>query len=469
MGRQTELTQNTGFFKKLLLLGLPILFQNLIASSLNYLDVIMVGQLGEVQVAAVGIANQIYFIFIMIVFGISSGSAIFAAQYWGQKDIASIRSVLGIGYVCSTVIVGIFTLGTLLFTEFLIGLFSKDPEVIRLGSRYLWIVGISYPFTMVTVLLGTVLRSTEEVVIPMISNILGLAINTVFNFLLIFGYLGFPAMGVDGAAIATLSARVLGMVFMIAMVYGKKHAAAAGIKELLSFTRQDFMNYLKAALPVVIQNLAWSAGSSMYTLVYGRMGTSSVAAVNVVGSVERFSIMFFSAIGHAARTMIGNRIGAGEYDLARRFGRYFLMLGIGASLVFMAGIIPVRSILVGIYNLSPESIVFAEALMLVMALGLIAKAGNIMLMMGTLQSGGDTLFCMLVDTVGVWGIGVPLAFIGAFVFHWPVYAVAALVLTEEIVKMIAGSIRFLSGKWIKDLTKRNGSPSSDQETSEVLT
>lgn len=443
---------NSVFYSKLLTLGVPILVQNLISSSLNFIDVFMVGQLGETEIAAVGIANQIYFVFIMFIFGISSGSGIFSAQYWGKKDIKNIKSVLGIGYISCSLVVIVFLIGTLFVPELIIGLFSQDPEVIRLGTRYLWIVGFSYPLTMITILLSTVLRSTEEVRIPLISGTAALVLNTVLNYFLIFGVSIFPALGVDGAGWATLIARITGSILILTMVYIKKLPAAANFKDLLSFNGVLVKEYMHRSIPVVIQNLAWAAGSSMYILVYGRMGTNSIAAVNVVASVERITIMFFSALGHAARTMIGNLIGRNEEMEAEAYSWRFLKISLSASVIFSAAVILLRYRIASIYSLSPDSLEFAERLLFVMAIGLFFKAGNISLMMGALQSGGDTKFTMLVDTIGVWGIGVPIAFISAFYFHLPVYFVALFVLTEEISKMTAGILRLKSGRWINNLT-----------------
>lgn len=441
----------TNFYKKLLTLGVPILVQNIITSSLNFIDVFMVGQLGETEIAAVGLANQVYFIYIMVVFGISSGTGIFSAQYWGKKNIKSIKSVLGIGYVSCFIVTALFLIGTLFFPKHIIALFSKDPEVIKIGARYLWIVGFSYPATVITILINGVLRSTEEVTIPLITGSIGIVLNSFLNYILIFGAFGAPVMGVEGAAWATLCARFIGTAVLIIVVYYKKLPAAGNFKELFSFDKGLLKEYMSKSLPVVIQNVAWVAGSSMYVVVYGRLGTDSMAAVNVVGSVEKICIMFFSALGHSARTMIGNLLGKKENSEASSYGWRFLKLSVISAVLFSFVVILLRYKIASIYTLSDQSLIYAENLLFVMAVGLIFKAGNISLMMGALQSGGDTKFAMFVDTIGVWCIGVPIAFLTGFFFKLPVYYVAAFVLIEEVSKMTAGVIRLKSGKWINNL------------------
>lgn len=440
------------FYKKLATLGVPILVQNLITSCLNFIDVFMVGQLGETAIAAVGIGNRVYFLFIMMVFAISGGTGIFAAQFWGKKDIQSIKSYMGTGYICALGVTLLFTLSSLLMPEAIIGFFNKDPEVIHHGSRYLWIVSLSNIPAMITIMLNSVLRSTEEVKIPMYSGVAGIALNTGLNYLLIFGKMGVPAMGVEGAAWATLAARTAGTLLILVVTYKKRLAAAASLKELLNFDKPLFVRYIKTTLPILLQNSSWAAGSTMYSVIYSRIGTSAFAAVQVVSSFEQICLMFFSAMGHAARTMIGNRIGEGEKALARTYAWKFLKITFATALIFIIIIIPIRSYLTGIYNLSDEASGFATSLLLVMALGIWTKAGNIQIMMGPLHSGGDTKFSMLVDTLGIWCIGVPLAWYSAFHLQWPIYFVAALILTEEVVKLIFGLLRLRSGKWIKDLT-----------------
>lgn len=439
------------FYKKLIALGLPILIQNLIGSSLNFIDVFMVGQLGKIEIASVGIANQVYFIFIMIVFGISSGTTIFSAQYWGKKDIKSIKSVLGIGYLSCIFIVIVFFIGTFFFPRNIISIFTNDNDVIELGAKYLVIVGFSYPLTVITILLSGVLRSTEDVIIPLVSDSVGILLNTILNYMFIFGFLAIPAMGVVGAAWATVIARFTGATIILSIIYIKKKPAAIKLKELFSFNKDLFVDYWKKSLPVVIQNLSWVAGVSVYIAVYGRLGTDSIAAVNVVSSTEKVCLMFFSALGHASRTMIGNLLGQNRNKTAKEYAWQFLRLSLISSLVFILIIIVLRYKISSIYSLSGQSLYYCEMLFIVMAIGIFFKAGNISLMMGTLQSGGDTKFTMFLDTIGVWCIGVPIAFVTAYYFKLPIYIVSAFVLLEEASKMIAALLRLKSGKWINNL------------------
>lgn len=453
------------FYNRFFTLALPILFQSLISTSLNFLDVFMVGQLGETALASVGIGNQVYFLFIMLIFGMASSSGIYAAQYWGQKDVASIRKFLGIGYILALGGTLIFTVGSLLFPEQVIGFFSKDQLVQHYGGEYLFIVARSYPMISICVMLGTVLRSTEEVKIPMVCGVIALGLNTLLNYLLIFGHWGLPQMGVAGAAWATVISRTVEVILYVALTYGGKKAPAAKLKELLAFTKADLKTYLDRAIPVILTNFLWAAGYSMYTMVYSRISTQSIAAFNVVGSVERISLMFFSAMGHASSTMVGNRIGAGEEKKAVNFGKTFLRIGLISALGFGIIIFLIRSLVVGLYDLEPLSQQYTRQLLLVMALGLWAKAGNIILLMGNLQAGGDTKYIMGIDVIGIWGIGVPLALVSAFVFHLPVPVVAAIILTEEVAKFTAAYLRYRSLKWINNLTDGKKEESVEVEVS----
>lgn len=439
------------FVPRLLALATPILLQNLLSSSLNFIDVFMIGRLGENEVAAVASANQFFFVFMMLNFGLASGSAIFTAQHWGQKDVKSIRGVMGFGLILALGIALIFTVATLYSPEFAIRLFSQDPAVIRLGGTYLQIIALTFIISAISINYAIVLRSTENVIYPMIASFTGVITNTVLNYLLIFGNFGFPKMGVAGAAVATLIARSTEMAIILSITYIRKLPAAVKFADLFRFTRDQARFYLKKALPVVLQTVGWSAGFSMFSIIYGHISTESLASFSIAGSIERICLIFFTGIGAACSIMVGNRIGAGEEEKARGYTQNFLLISISISIVISALLFFLRTPIVSLYNLSGISREYILGILLVMSCILWAKSTNVIFHMGIFKAGGDTLFSMIVDVGGVWLIGVPIALFAAFVLKLPVNLIVACLTIEEVTKMLVAYKRYRSGRWLHKL------------------
>lgn len=449
-------TKHKEFLPKLLAIATPIVLQNFLTSALNFLDVFMVGQLGETAVAAVGIGNQVFFLFLMFIFSIASASAIFTAQYWGKKDLKNIHSNLGIGITFALVISGIFTFVTFMFPDTLIRIYNNDPQVIKLGAQYLSIIAYSLIMTSISTIYGTILRSTENVKFPLITGIIGLMLNTGFNYLLIFGKFGFPELGVQGAAIATVIARTVEFIIIISFTYIKKYSLAAGLKNIFNYSKEMVKKYMKIWLPVMGQSVGWALGYNMYSIIYGHISTGAFAAYNIACSVERLSILLFSGLGSACAIMVGNRIGAGEEHKARDYSKNFLSIAVVFSIVIAVILIPLRKYIVNFYNLSEQTSTYLYYLLLVIALIMLARVINIIFQMGILKAGGDTLYSMIIEIGGIWLVGVPLAAIAAFILKLPVYYVMAIAATEELVKMIAAYYRFFSNKWIHNLTRQQG-------------
>jgi len=450
----TSFKKHKEFIPKLIAIASPIILQNVLTSTLNFLDVFMVGQLGEKEVVAVGIGNQIYFLFLMFIFSIATGTAIFTAQYWGKKDIKNIRSNLGIGITFSLIFSAIFTIIIFLFPNALIKSFNNDPAVLELGVQYIKIIAFSLIMTSMSIVYATILRSTEHVKFPMVASFIGLVTNTFLNYLLIFGKFGFPELKVQGAAIATVIARSIEFCIILGFTYLKKYPIAAGLRSLFNYSKEMIRKYIKIWLPVMGQSVGWALGYTMYSVIYGHISTGAFAAYNIACSIERISLLFFTGLGAACAIMVGNRIGASEEYKARDYSKNFLFLSVSFSILIAVILIIVRGYIVNFYNLSEQSSLYLYYLLLVMALIMVARVMNIIFQNGILRAGGDTLFSMIIELGGIWLIGVPLAAVAAFIFGLPVYYVMAIAATEELVKMIAGFYRFFSNKWLHDLTKQ---------------
>ena len=439
------------FMRSMLAIALPVAFQQLITASLNMIDVLMVGQLGETSVAALGLANQIFFLLILFLFGVTSGMSIFTAQYWGKGDVENIRRVLGICLAIAILVAAVFSLAATLAPQRLMNFYTEDPEVIRLGSEYLRIVGLSYVMTAISIAYISVLRSITMVKMTVIVAVIALALKTLLAYLLIFGIGIFPALGVRGAAIGTAVGWTFECVLLLILVYVLKTPLAAHPLSLFRFSRPFAMNVFQTSMPAALNEVLWSLGITSYNAVYARIGTDAIAAVNINATIEELVFVLFIGLGNASAVMVGNQIGAGGKDIAFEYGRRFTILGVASALIGGAIVLFVRDTVIGLYQISPSAAESLRWLMLVYSFSIWLRVLNFMLFIGALRAGGDTRYAMFTELFSIWLIGVPSALIGGFVLHLPVYGVYALVLLEEAVKAIVIFRRFLSRRWIHDL------------------
>ncbi|MCD4672081.1 MAG: MATE family efflux transporter, partial [Anaerolineaceae bacterium] len=401
-----------------------------------------------------GLSNQVFFLLSIILFGGSSGSAIFTAQYWGRKDVANIRKVLGIGLALALAVSFVFTIAVLFIPQKVLSFYTNDAAVIELGAEYLRIVGLSYVLTAISYTYMSVLRSTEHVKLPTAVSVLALSMNMLLNYALIFGNFGFPALGVRGAAIGTTLSRSIECLAMVYLAYRLKTPVAARIKELFSFDWAFFRKTLQTSLPALLNEGVWAFGVTTYNSIYAHIGTEAIAAVNINSTIESMAFVVFIGSANASAIMIGNQIGLGHEDKAFDYGRRFIALGIVGAVLVGGVLIFLRGPLLSLYNISAESYNYSNRLLLFFSLTLWVRVTNMTTFIGVLRSGGDTRFCLITETIAVWLVGVPAAFIGANVFHLPVYYVYLLAALEEVTKLIVISPRFLSKRWINNLTEQ---------------
>ncbi|MBS4538703.1 MATE family efflux transporter [Clostridium sp. D2Q-11] len=439
------------FYKKLVSIALPISLQNLISSSLNMVDTVMIGQLGETSIASVGIANQVFFFFVLLLFGLNSGSAIFISQYWGKRDIINIRRVLGFAVVSGVFISVIFTVAALFFPEEILSLFSKDNSVIELGRQYLVIICFSYIITSITFSYSFASRSIGKAKLPMIVSAISLGLNTLLNYLLIFGNFGFPQLGVKGAAIATLIARTVELVLLLSIIYSKGFVLDAKIKEMLDLSKEFIKKILKTTTPVILNEAFWSLGIITYSAVYGRISTEAFASVQISNTVQQVFMVVSMGVGNACAVMIGNSIGANEESLAIDYAKRFSFITPIIGIIIGVFIVAFSPIILGFFDVSPVVRSNVEKILIIFAIFMAFKVFNTTLIIGILRGGGDTTFSLFLEAGSVWIVGVPLAIIGGHLLHLPVYWVVALVSLEEFVKALVGIPRIISKKWLRNV------------------
>lgn len=450
------LPANRTFYRALLKLTIPSTIQNVLVSSLNLVDTFMIGQLGPVEVAAVGQANRLFFIFMLLTFAMSSGTAIFTAQYWGKRDVEHIGRVMAIAVAANVSLSLLFWSGGFFFSDSVMKVFTNDPSIMAEGAIYLKIVTWSYPLTAVTMLFAFVLRSLEQVKLPMYASVTALSLNTFLNYCLIFGHFGFPALGVKGAAIATVISRAIEMLLLVLFTYYKGYP----VVRWRDFQRIPVIllkQFLVTTWPVIVNEFAWVMGITVYAIVYGRMGTAEVAAINMIGPVEQLASSSLFGLSGAASTMIGNQIGAGREDLAFLYAKRFLLIGPFVSLG-IGGLVWLSSpLIVSIFNVPQDVRTLAIYILYVFSSVIWIKMFNMICVVGVLRGGGDTKFSMYMEIAAIWGVGVPLALLGGFVWQFAVYWVFALVQIEELFKMLIGLHRMVNKKWIHNLVNAHDS------------
>ncbi len=449
--RLIDFFSDAEYYRRLLQVGLPIALQQFIMSSLNMVSVMIIGQLGATAIAAVGLANQIGFLNNLLLFGITSGAAIFTAQLWGKGDIPNIRKVLGLCLTLGMLGGIFFWIVSLFFPDVALGIYSKDAAVVALGGQYLRIFGWAFLLLPVTFSFAAVLRSIGDVRTPLVVSLVTLSLNTLLSYGLIFGYFGLPELGVRGAAVAGLIARALECGGLLVVVYRRQGPAAARLAELFRYDIKFMRRILQRVLPVALNELLWALGIAAYNVVYARIGTDSIAAMNIASSIDNMAFVIFLGLGNACAILVGNRIGAGEEEKAFRYAGRSLGLGIAGGLLMGGLILAISPLVLSIYKVSPLVIDFTRNILFVISAFLWLRVSNLILFIGVFRSGGDTRFGFFLDAGTIWVVGVPLAALGAFVFHLPVYLVYLLVMMDELTKFVVGTWRYLSRRWIHNL------------------
>lgn len=440
------------YFRNLQKIALPIMVQQLMFSGLNLLSGILVGQKGDAAVAAVGLAGQIAFLLNLVHFGIISGAAMFTAQFWGKRDIPNLRRVLGLCLMLAlSASLVFFALAQFLPSQIL-SIYSKDPVVIELGARYIRTFSWTFLFFGVTFSYALVMRSTGDVKLPTAVSVGALLISTFLSYSLIFGKFGLPELGIQGAAVAMVIARFLECVMLLTIIYTRNSPVAASFRELTGFDRVFFSRVIKPMLPVMLNELFWSLGITTYNVIYGRMGTQSYDAISIVSTIEQMAFAVFISISNATSVLVGNRIGAGHKEEAFRYAGRSLGLGVLGGIFLGIVLQLVKVPVLSLYKVSPEVIQNASSIINVVTFFLWIRVNNMTTVVGILRAGGDTRFSLFLDGIIIWIVGVPMAYLGAFVLHLPVYFVYLFAMSEEVTKWILGIHRYLSRKWINDMT-----------------
>ncbi len=462
-----NMLQDRNFMVKTFTIAIPITFQNMLNNLLNLADILIVGQLGETSVAAVGLANKVFFVFSLLMFGICSGSGILSSQYYGKREINNIKRVLRLSLLIGITGSFLFLIPGILCPGFVMSIFTDKKDMITVGAAYLGVIAISYPLTAVTNVYTAILRSMNYVKAPVIITMIAIIINVILNYCLVFGKLGLPVMGVAGAALATVIARIVELILLQLVIRSNK-AGDDGIGDFVHSSvhdtteeKQPFLNkafvqkYLYTAAPVIANEFMWGLGVTMYSLVYGRMGGAATAAITMTNTVEQMGMVFLFGVSNAAAVILGNELGADDLKKAEEHAKNYLIMLFVVSLGIALLIFLLKDAIVSIFPASELVQFYLRWCIVVFVLYLPIRAVDTLIIVAILRSGGDTRAALFLDVSGVWLIGIPMALLGGFVLHLPIYCVYAMVLTEEIYKTILGYRRYRKKKWLKNIVSES--------------
>jgi len=442
------------FLRNVLIITLPLALQELVSASLHIVDGMMVSGLGDAAYVGVNQANRFTFIFQLFLFGMSSGGSIFFSQFWGVKDIRRIRQAMGLTLAGAASFSLLFSLAGLLFPRQIIACFLLPGESFDLAVRYLRLVAPGYILSAIGMVYTMAIRAAEKPHLSMIASVAGLLVNTVFNYVLIYGKLGLPILGVEGVAISTVLSYAVILSISLAFAYGKRLPAGAKFRDMICRDKAFIRRFFATTLPVLANEGFWGLGYTTYSVFYGRLGDISVAAVNVTYTISDLVWVMFHSITNAAAILVGKTLGSGDRNKAYLYSKRFLAGGVASGLILGLLLALLRTPFVGLYaGLSQEARDKAQLLLLIASAGLWARAFNCVNVVGVLRSGGDTVFSLLLDISALWLVGVPLVGLAALVFRWPIEFVYLCTLVDEVLKIFIAIPRFVSRKWIHVLTQ----------------
>lgn len=442
---------NKSFWKKVLIIGLPVSIQNLINTTVNMVDTFMIGSLGDDYVSAVGLASKVFFVMNLLIFGIVSGCSVLLSQYYGKKDDVNLNKTFGFMTTLSLIGSLIFFILAIAIPNALMHIFTDSENLINIGAPYLKIVSISYLFTAFSMSASAMLRSINKTRAPMIFTIISVLVNVLFNYLLIFGQLGLPMMKANGAAIGTIIARTVEFILILFYLIFAKRDVKLSFKEMINFDKENIKKIFKFALPVIINELGWGLGTTMYSVIYGHMSDDVVAAMTISTALQDMVYALLFGVSTACSVIVGNQLGANELEEAEKTAKKLLISGIILSTILGVILVSLINPYIMLYKANETVVDDIRRVCIAYAILMPIKTFNLIMIVGILRSGGDTLFCMIMELSCLWFVGLTLGALGAFVFKLDVLYVFLLFETEQVLKVIIGLYRYKQKKWVKNI------------------
>lgn len=448
------ITRDRSFYKTLVRLAIPIAFQNLVTFAVGFADNIMVGTLGDNAVSGIYMGNQLQTVLQMFVSGIEGAILILAAQYWGKKDKTSIRKVVSIGIKVALGIGIVFSVFSVLFPNQIINIFTNDAGVIAEGGSYLRIVGFTYFFFCISQVMIASMRSVETAKIGLYVSMMALVLNISMNYVFIFGKLGFPAMGVKGAAYATLISRIVEATVMVIYVFRVDKKLQLKIKDLLNKDKLLLKDFVRYGLPIIGGNLVWSVNMMGNSIILGRYGGEVIAAASIAGMLNSLIYVWMNGLSSAVGIITSKTVGAGEYEKMKEYAKTVQIMFLCVGLISGGVTYMLKNPFISLYNVSAEARMYAGQFISVLSVTIIGTCYQAACLFGLVKSGGDISFVFKMDTISVFCVVLPSAII-AYFLGAPPWVVFACLKCDQILKCIVAVIKINKFNWMKNLTRGN--------------
>lgn len=440
-------------YKRMFRIAIPISLQQLITVGINLMDTIMLSSMGDAQLSGSALAGQFITLFQICCMGIGMGASVLTSRFWGMQEKDSLRKAVTIMLRFGLVFATAFTLVTAAAPEWIMRIYTTDPELISNGVIYLnWMVPTYYCMGL-ALTCTLVLRSVGQVRVPLVCSIIAFFVNVFFNWVFIFGKLGAPRMEIAGAALGTLIARVFELCFICGYFFFKDERIAYRFRHLLTKCRDLVGEYFRISIPVLISDALLALGNNAVAMVMGRIGAAFVAANSVTTVVQQLSSVLTTGISNASGIITGHTMGQGDYEKAQRQGYTFLGMGFLIGCFAAVVIQIVRGPIINYYQVTPEAKLIAKELMDAISINVVFLAMNSILTKGVLRAGGDTKFLMAGDILFLWIASIPLGALAGLVFHWPAFWIYTMLKIDQIIKCVWCFFRLKSGKWLKKINR----------------
>lgn len=449
------------FYKDVWKLALPITIQCLLQSSFSIVDQIMVGSLGSVSIAGIGLGGKFSSLFITTVTAVSTAAGILIAQYYGNKDEKGVNESFVSSMLFSLIIAVLFTIPSMIIAQNIMKMYSKDVATINASASYLRIVSYGFIPLTFTLIMETLLRCIGYAKYPMYSSVLAVILNTVLNYILIFGKFGFSGMGLEGAAIATNISRIVEFVVILGFFIYVKQKENIYVSFNVHIKADFIKKVLVVLIPILFCEFLWSLGENIYSMIYGRIGTEACAAMTLTSSIQSLTIGAFNGVSAAAGIMVGRQLGAGDFDESYHTSKVFVYLGIIGSVIIGILVTLTAPLYVKLFAVSEDVRKTTCYILYAFSIILFVKVTNMILEGSVLRSGGNTKITLIIDFIGTWIFGIPLGLVTAFVFNMPIYYVYFILSLEEAVRMAISIVVFKKRIWMNNITNDASYKSSE--------
>ncbi len=447
------ITLSKQFYINILVLSFPMILQQLLRVSVDTLDSIMLGRIDQLQMSAVSQAQQIFFVFYTVCCGIGAGCCVLVAQYWGKRDQEKIRTLGAIGMKSAAVFGVVFSIIVMVWPDKLLRIYSSDPELIRIGASYLRTAAVMYPVCAVSTVMFAWCRGIEEMKVSFTTNAISYPLNVVLDYCLIFGKFGMPELGIQGAAVGAVIARIVELLILSRFVFIKEKKISMRFSDLKRKDKQLTKDFWMVSTPIIGHELIWSTGTTAGSSITGQMGTVIVSGYNVANVFYQLLSSVMNGVLHSCSVVMGKTIGSGkDKEQIQREAYSMIVIGfIGGSLVGIVTLI-FGSLFVNLYALSPEAAVYARTFMLIFAAIWPFSGVEMTGMVAVLRAGGDGKMGLICDIFSMWLLTIPAAAICAFWLGASPYLVVAIIKLNIAIEAIVSVLRIYTGKWIRNLT-----------------